>query len=330
MRLPLTRIAAALAGLALLASCSPSQDAPTVAEPQPAETGFPVTVTHASGETTIDSKPERIVVLDMAALDTIDAIGAGDRVVGTPTRSVPTWLRDDDGIDYTTATDVGTLIEPDLEAIAKLNPDLVVVGARTSAMYPEFAKNFTTIDHSISWDADSYSVRIPASIEMLGEATGETEGAAQAAKGVTDAIEKYRGKGEGLGTATVLMTNAGEISLHGVKSRWAPIFDVFGFEPASDQAADDGHKGDKISFETVKEMNPGWLFVVDRDAAVGSTEAGTTAEQVLDNELVNSTDAAKNSRIVYLSPERWYIVMTGANNFVAMLDEVNEAVTAAS
>lgn len=328
MRSTMARTVAVFASLAVLAGCSSTQAAPPSSEPETASVGFPVTVTHTSGETTIPTQPERIVVLDMAALDTIDAIGAGDRVVGAPTRSVPTWLSDADGIDYSKVTDVGTLIEPDMEAIAKLKPDLVVVGGRTSSMYPEFAKHFTTIDSSVSWEADAYSERIPASVETLGQATGEPDAATQAADRIADAIAKYRGTAEGKGTAAVIMTNAGEISLHGVKSRWAPIYDVFGFEPASNQKADEGHKGDKISFETVKEMNPDWIFVVDRDAAVGTTEAGATAAQVLDNDLVNATNAAKNGRIVYLSPERWYIVMTGASNFPAMLDEVGDALTA--
>lgn len=327
MRSIMTRAAAFAAGLALLAGCSSTEASPTPQDPASSTTGFPAKVTHASGETTVPTKPERIVVLDMAALDTVDTIGAGERVVGTPTKSVPTWLKDTDGIDYTKVTDVGTLIEPDMEAIAKLKPDLVVVGGRTSALYPEFAKHFTTIDTSVSWDADSYSERVPDSIKMIGDATGDSEAATEAADKITATIDKYRDAGKGKGTAAVLMTNAGEISLHGVKSRWAPIFDVFGFEPAGDQKADDGHKGDKISFETVKELNPDWLFVVDRDAAVGTTEAGATAAQVLDNDLVKATNAAKNDRIVYLSPERWYIVMTGASNFPTMLDEVNQAIT---
>lgn len=54
--------------------------------------------------------PESIVVLDMAALDTIDALGAGDRVVGTATSAVPTWLKDKEGIDYSA---------PDLRRIAQ-------------------------------------------------------------------------------------------------------------------------------------------------------------------------------------------------------------------
>lgn len=292
-----------------------------------AEATFPRTITHAQGQTTIEAKPESIVVLDMAALDTIDAVGAGDRVVGTVTASVPTWLKDADGIDYSKVTSVGGLKEPDMEAIAKLKPDLVIVGGRSAKFYEEFSKVFTTIDATHSWKTEDYSATVPQNVEMVAQAVGADAKGAAAAEAITAKIAKYSGKGEGKGNALVIMTNAGEISLHDRGSRWAPIWDVFGFGQAYQKPeADEGHKGDKVSFETVKELNPDWIFVVDRDAAIGKAEAGDTAQQVLDNDLVNSTTAAQNGHIVYLSPERWYIVMTGATNFPAMLDEVADAI----
>ena len=46
------------------------------------EAEYPITVEHAAGETEVEEIPERIFVLDMAALDIIDALGLGDLVVG--------------------------------------------------------------------------------------------------------------------------------------------------------------------------------------------------------------------------------------------------------
>lgn len=316
---------AGLAAAALLAGCGGDAET-TGGGAEGANGSFPVTVSHTSGETTIEKQPERIVVLDMAALDTIDALGVGDRVVGTTTKSVPSWLSDEDGIDYSQTEDVGTLKEPDMEAIAKLKPDLVILGGRSATFYDDFAKHFTVINAQVSWTEGDYLEQNNKAMTAIGEALGESDKAEELIGNVEAAVDKYRGQGEGQGRAMVLMTNAGEISMHGTKSRWAPIWDVFGFKPATpDKEGDDGHKGEKISFETVREINPDWIFVVDRDAAVGTTDAGTTAEQVLDNDLVNATAAAKNDRIVYLSPERWYIVMTGATNFIAELDEVGKA-----
>lgn len=329
---PFAKIAAFTFGtlLALTGCAANSQHNETKAaeikEPKSeTSTPFPVTVEHNSGETEIKSEPTRVIVFDMGALDTIDAIGAGDKVIGVPTKSVPTWLKDDTGIDYSTLTNVGTLKEPDLEAVAKLQPDLVILGGRTAGMYDQFAQNFTTVNAQVDWNQESYLTDISENVLLIGQALGKENAAKAAAQKIDDAVAKYQDTAKGKGSAMVLMTNAGEISLHGLQSRWAPIWSVFGFAQLSNTTVDEGHKGTKISFETVQELNPDYIFAVDRDAAIGQAQAGTTAAQVLDNDFVNSTLAAKNGHITYLSPERWYIVMTGANNFLAMLDEINAA-----
>lgn len=287
------------------------------------EATFPVTVKHAAGETTIESEPQKIVVLNMAALDTIDALGLADRVVGAPAKSVPTWLKD----DYADITDVGSFFEPDEEAIAKLQPDLVVIGNRSASSYEAFKDRYPTIDTSVKWDEPDYAQQVVDSVKLIGEATGATAEAEKAAQDVADAVDKYQDSAKDMGKAMVVMVSGGEVSMHGPESRWSPVWDIFGFEPIRDEAkADEGHKGEKISFETLKELNPDWLFVVDRDAAVGKVEPGQTAEVVLDNDLVKATTAAQEDHIVYINPERWYIVMTGAKNFIAELDEIGEAI----
>lgn len=320
--------APALAVALLITGCSPSEtskDAKNDANKTNTSSSFPVTIKHSSGETQIKTEPKRVVVLDMGALDTIDAIGAGDKVIGVPTKSVPTWLKDNDGIDYSKTEDVGTLKEPNLEAIAKLKPDLVVIGGRTAKMYEEFAKTFTTINVNADWNTANYAGEVSQSIKVIGNALGKTTEAEAAAKKIDDAVAKYKDQAKGKGSALVLMTNAGEISMHGQKSRWSPVWSVFGFDELKNTKADEGHKGAKISFETVKELAPDYIFAIDRDAAVGKSNPGTAAEKVLDNDFVKSTPAAKNKHITYLSPERWYIVMTGANNFLAMLAEIDAA-----
>lgn len=287
------------------------------------EAAFPVTIKHAAGETTIESEPQKIVVLNMAALDTIDALGLQDKVVGTTVKFVPTWLKD----DYADVTDVGSFFEPDEEAIAKLQPDLVVIGNRSASSYEAFKDRYPTIDTSVKWDEPDYAGQVVDSVKLIGQATGATAEAEKAAQDVADTVAKYQDAAKDKGKAMVVMVSGGEVSMHGPESRWSPIWDIFGFEPIRDEAkADEGHKGEKISFETLKELNPDWLFVVDRDAAVGKVEPGKTAEVVLDNDLVKATTAAKEDHIVYIDPERWYIVMTGAKNFIAELDEIGEAV----
>ena len=76
--------------------------------------------------------PQRIAVLDLAALDIIDNLGLGDRVVGTKHTS----------IDYLSAyvenkdiKNLGTIKEADMEAVMECEPDVIFIGGRLSASY---------------------------------------------------------------------------------------------------------------------------------------------------------------------------------------------------
>ncbi|MDO5701688.1 MAG: ABC transporter substrate-binding protein [Bowdeniella nasicola] len=306
------------------ASSAPAPETDQTSEESTSEGGdaFPVTVKHAQGELTIEEQPEKIVVMDLGVMDTLEAIGAKDAVKGVP---MPDRLPDFLG-GYSDVASVGSLFEPDMEEIAKIDPDLVIVAARSASLYQDLSKSYPTIDATISWKEPDYSERVPEQVRMIGEATGHADEAEQAAKDLEDKIAEYDGLASDKGSAIVVMTNGGEISLHGPQSRWAPIFDVLGFEPGFEEKADEGHKGQKVSFETVKEINPDYIFVVDRDAAIGEVDPGQTAEKVLDNDLVKATTAAQEDHIVYLTPDRWYLVMTGASNYGVLLDEIGDAV----
>lgn len=61
-----------------------------------------------------------------------------------------------------------------------------------------------------------------------------------------------------------------------------------------------------MTSEFILNANPDWLFVLDRDNAIGRTE-GQSAQQVLDNPLIHKTKAWQNDRIVYLDSASLYI-----------------------
>ena len=86
------------------------------------------------------------------------------------------------------------------------------------------------------------------------------------------------------------------------------LFDEMGFTPAV-TGTDTGTHGQAISHEFIMETNPDWLFVVDRDAAIG--QEGQSAQQFLDNPLVRGTTAWERGQVVYLDPMAWYLVGGG-------------------
>lgn len=308
---PLGALAAGLLTLGL-AACG---DAAAPADEKPAENGAPIVLEHAQGETTIDAPAERIVVLDLGALDTLAALGVEDSVVGLATGNVmPEALSQFEDEKY---KPVGSLKEPDLEAIAALDPDLVIAGFRSASLVEELSKNFNTID--VTFDhADGFYDGIEFSTNLIAKAVDKEEEAEAQLAEVADALAAAKEKAPTDKTALILMTSGGKVSAHGADSRFGLIHTELGIEQAISDVEAEAH-GDAISFEAIAEANPDILYVVDRDAAIG--EDGEAAKQVLDNELVATTNAWKNDDVIYIDGSRWYVMIHGVDNAVEMLNQ---------
>lgn len=128
-----------------LTACGGSDDGDTRSEPAAVADGaFPRTVEHAMGSTEIPERPERVVVLDTGELDTALSLGV------TPVGAVTTEASDgflsylaDDAADV---QPVGTIPEPDLEAIAALQPDLILSNkTRHEAIYEQLSQIAPTV-----------------------------------------------------------------------------------------------------------------------------------------------------------------------------------------
>ena len=95
-----------------------------------------VTITTLDGsgqeiELEVPYNPQRIAILDMACLDILDALGVGDRVVGTASTSLEylqSYIND-------SISNLGTIKEADLEAVMACEPDVIFIGGRLSASY---------------------------------------------------------------------------------------------------------------------------------------------------------------------------------------------------
>ncbi len=82
--------------------------------------------------------------------------------------------------------------------------------------------------------------------------------------------------------------------------------------------------GNEASFETVVSLDPDYIFVMDRDAAIG-TEGAQLAAEIMDNELVNSMRAAQDGNIVYLEhPAVWYTAEGGITALDYMLADLEK------
>ena len=228
--------------------------------------------------------PERIAVLDMAALDILDNLGVGDKIVGSASTSLE-YLSD--YVDNEKVANLGTIKEADLEAVMECEP--------------EVTKNAETI------------------ASMFGLEDEVKEKTA----GFDERIEALAEKAKGH-TALVGMTTSGSFNLMGNDGRCSIIGVEIGFDNLTAAESTSTH-GNEASFETVVEKNPEYIFVMDRDQAIGA-DGAQTAKEIMENELVMQTDAYKNGKIIYLEhPAVWYTAEGGITALDVMLSDLEES-----
>lgn len=270
-------------------------------------------ITHPQGETTISGVPAKVLVQDWAAFDDLNALGVA--VAGVPSSNGPSYLADAVPAD---AIQIGSLFEPDFEGIAAAEADVYFVAARSASAY-ETAKDLVpTIDLSVNNGAIIEGVK--ANITKLGEVFDLEDKAAELNAALDAKVDAVKAAAAGKGNALVLVTNAGNLGVYGPDSRVSWVYNEVGIASALADVKDGDHGGDAVSFEFLLEVNPDWVFVVDRDAGTGENTGAAAA--LLDNELFNQTTAAKEGHVVYLDPQAAYITMHGYQGVMLLLDQV--------
>ncbi len=289
----------ALMSVALSGTITYAQDAAQV-----------ITIEHAQGETIVPVNPETVLVFDLASLSTLHALGIP--VAGVPEFVYPETLAAYGSEDY---LKIGSLFEPDYEAVAAAAPDLIIVATRSAAVYPQLSEIAPTID--LTADDNDYLATQQKNAEILGQIFQKEEEVAERWAEIEAKIEAVQEATAEAGTALIVMTSGGEVTAYGLGSRLGWLHAVLGFTPVIEDIEAATH-GEAISFEFILEANPDWLIVVDRDVAIG--QQADAATQVLDNELVAQTTAWSAGQVIYINPSNAYVIIGG-------LGAVDEIVT---
>ena len=127
-------------------------------------------------------------------------------------------------------------------------------------------------------------------------------------------------------TAIVGLCTSGSFNVLGNDGRCSIIGREIGFNNVGVDAQNQtSTHGNEASFEYIVEKNPEYIFVMDRDAAIG-TDGAKLAQEIMENELVKGTDAYKNGHIVYLAhPAVWYTAEGGITALDLMLQDLETA-----
>ena len=294
---------------------------PALAEEAAPET---ITISTLNGnretmELAVPYDPQRIAVLDMASLDILDRLGVGDRVVGSATTA----------LDYLQAyvaneeiANLGTIKEADLEAVMASEPDVIFIGGRLSASYDALSEIAPVI-----YLATDTEIGVVESVRQNATTIASLfglEAEVDALMADFDArIAALAAFAEGQ-NAIVGLCTSGSFNVLGSDGRCSMISVEIGFDNLGDGDVTSTH-GNESSFELIVELNPDYIFVLDRDAAI-ATEGAKLAQEIVENELVMETDAYKNGHIVYLAhPTVWYTAEGGITALDIMLQDLESA-----
>ncbi|SFS15942.1 iron complex transport system substrate-binding protein [Agrococcus baldri] len=305
------RAAAAVAALALLTGCAAS----TAADEPAGET---VTIATNLGPADVALLPERVAVLDSTAMETVRDMGitpVAAPLALIPERGFEAWHTD------AAIADVGTHREPDFEALAAAEPDLIIGGYRFSDAQDELEGIAPTIDIAASEEhADGWI----ASLEAQTSALGQIFQAEDEAEDIIAALEQARGEANAAAPESTVflgVVSGGQID-NGAQRvgriiEGMSITDVF----AGDEG--DVHGDSGLSAETIAQANPEWAIILDRDAGTGETDAQPALAVIEGNEALANTAFVTEGRIIVLEAD--FYRLEGAQSYTRTFQQLAEA-----
>jgi iron complex transport system substrate-binding protein len=175
-RLPLMALLLSL--LLALTACGGSSSGDESASSSSSGGAFPVTVIGDNGDLTIEAQPEKIVSMSASATEMLYAIGADDQV-----EAVDSSSNFPEGVPTTELSS----FTPNAEAIAKYDPDLVVLSDDMNGIVDalDALKVPTLLLGAAQTLDDTYE-----QIGILGEATGHADEADDVVADIQDRIQK--------------------------------------------------------------------------------------------------------------------------------------------
>ncbi|SDF30761.1 iron complex transport system substrate-binding protein [Blastococcus fimeti] len=282
---PAALLALLVALLLALTACGSSSDDDAADSSESPSADFPVTVTADNGEVTLDERPEAIVSLSATATEMLFAIGAGDQVEAV-----------DDTSNHPAEAPVTDLssFTPNAEAIVGYSPDLVVLSDDLNGIVDALESlDVPVLLLGAATDLDnSY-----AQMELLGEATGHADEAADAVADVRSRIDAA--------VASVPADVAGQRVYHELDPSFysadsttfiGSIYALFGLENIADGAPDPSGGYPQLSAEYLVQQAPDIIVLADTKccgesaATVAQRPAFDTVPAVVEGRVVEADD----------------------------------------
>ncbi|WP_044338196.1 ABC transporter substrate-binding protein [Rossellomorea aquimaris] len=273
------------------------------------------TVEHAMGTTEIEGTPKKVVILTNEGTEALLSLGV------TPVGAVQSWTGDPwyDHIakDMKDVEVVGTESELNMEAIAKLQPDLIIGNKmRQEEQYNQLKDIAPTVM------AETLRGNWKENFELYSKAVNKEEKGQEVLAEYDQRIEDLKGKlGDKLNQeVSMVRFLAGDVRIYHKDSFSGVILDQLGFARPEGQDVDDfAEKG--VTKERIPAMDGDVLFYFTYET--GDGEANKLAEEWLNDPLFQNLEVAKQDKVYEVSDAIWNTAggVMAAN---AMLDDIEK------
>ncbi len=269
----------------------------------------------AGNSAVVSTAEQRVISFDHGSLDTLDALGLGDQVVGLPKQGLPAYLKQYSGERY---IDAGSLKVPDIEAVSGSAPTLILVTGRQGEAIESLEQ--VSIVHDATLPEGDYWQALSSNVLSLADYFDEEETGEQALSELKGHIDQINARLDHSRTVLVVTHNDGHFGL-----RVEPVvYDLMGFSvPALPEGVETITRGTRqftpLTLENIAEIDPDQLLVVDRSEAIGQSD------KALDkNSLRTELDAlgGESVAINYLNPRLWYLSGNGLESVRLQVEEV--------
>ncbi|GAB3695138.1 ABC transporter substrate-binding protein [Corynebacterium nasicanis] len=276
---------------------------------------FPRTVTHDAGTTEITAKPQRVVVLDTGELDAVLALGITP--VGMVTTQgatpVPSYLVD----RVKDVATVGTIQEINVEAIAALQPDLILGSTlRVEKLYPQLsaiAPTVFSIRPGYPWKENFL---------LAADALGEEEKATAILNGYAAELAAIKGSVAPETTVSIVRFMPGKIRLYGRASLTGVVLADAGLARPTNQQVDE--LSVEISPEEISEADADIVFY----SSYGAPDA-TGESEIIASRSWQEMSAAAAGLAIRVDDDVWFLglgpigALQIAEELAAHLEETN-------
>ena len=272
--------------------------------------------------------PERIAILDMPALDIIDSLGLGERIVGSAKVTIE-YLTDYNPDDSNgEILNLGSVKTADMEQVALCEPDIIFIGGRLSASYDALSEIAPVVYLAVDYEKGVVESTAD-NAKTIASIFGKEEEIEDKVTGFQTRIDALKAVVEGK-NVLLGMYNNNAMSLMDTNSQLSIIANEMGANNLGETVGevDKPAHGDDASWETILDLNPEYMFILDRSTATGAADEGVLgAKEVIENDLIKTLDVYKEGKIVYFIQHAnvWYTSTGGIQALNTMLTDLEKA-----